>query len=77
MTKDEYERSMFYSKSLGEKNFMATNQALKLMREDNDLLKQDNMKLKQGMANLMQQNQELMQKVNILFAKSIGNGATA
>ena len=66
----------WYSKELGAKNFAAMSQGLKDLRAQlSEEQKQKEIIITQ-MIQMRQQMEAMQQKVNIMFAKSIGNGAT-
>lgn len=67
---------LYYSKSLGDKNFSTINDVLKTDRKMIQELQEENLKLKQQMAMMQQEIIGMMNRVNIMFAKTNGTGAT-
>lgn len=76
MTEKEYTDSQYYNRTLGERNFHSVNESFKKLEQENYLLKIELSKLKTTIGSLLKKNQELTTRINLLYAKNIGTGAT-
>ena len=67
----------YYSKELGQKNFQALSQGLKDLRSQLSQEQKDKENLKQQLAIMQQQVDIMSSRLNVVFAKSMGNGVTS
>ena len=66
----------YYSKELGDKNFKTVNDVLKVQRDMIVELQEQVVQLKGMVSTLNQQLVEANQRLNMVFVKSMGTGAT-
>lgn len=76
MTQEQYEQSQYYSKELGDRNFMATNEALKHLNAKYGELMELHRKLEYTYTMQQQEMQNMKQTINVMLAKTMGTGAT-
>ena len=67
----------YYAKELAQRNFETVNMVLKDHQKGMNDLREENEKLKQQIASQNNMIAQIQQRLNIVFAKAMGGGATA